>query len=145
MRGAWSRTHVSASGSPSAKQHQAAFHLRVRQVRGLLAIQPGHHRLEAITRPAERSTRGLQRVGFHSGSFPSFRSTNRNVAQKEPLPLITTTSKQPATRTFSHPQKRCTLLIQVEGCSADGNAVSSVRNAPGVVPVSARSARVRWA
>jgi hypothetical protein len=36
-------------------------------------------------------------------------------------------------------------LIQVQGCSADGNAVSSVRNAPGVVPVSARSARVRWA
>jgi hypothetical protein len=37
------------------------------------------------------------------------------------------------------------FLIQVEGCSADGDAVSSVRNAPGVVPVSARSARVRWA
>jgi hypothetical protein len=37
------------------------------------------------------------------------------------------------------------FLIQVEGCSADGDAVSSVRNVPGVVPVSARSARVRWA
>jgi hypothetical protein len=30
-----------------------------------------------------------------------------------------------------------------KGCSADGDAVSSVRNAPGVVPVSARSARVK--
>jgi hypothetical protein len=77
---------------------EMVLQLPVGQPRRLLTVQPRHHRLKARTRGAERCGWRFQRIGFHSGSFSTFRSDNKERSRKEPLLLAVTTPTGPHQR-----------------------------------------------
>jgi hypothetical protein len=84
---------------------QPRLQLPMGQLLRLLTIQPGHHRLEPLTRLAERSTRDLQRVCSHLGLLLLFWSDTLERRQKEPTLLAVTFCQPPVTNNFNLPSE----------------------------------------